>query len=408
MNDFRVPTFIVAGASGNLGRQLVPSLSAAGARLLLVGRDSDKLRQMFPQHDVAIYADIASAAGQYEDLIFLAATNTGSDAPYEQFEKTNVTLALAARDLAAAGGVKRFTYFSSVHALDDANRSFYARSKRAAEELLRDRAGIVTKIVYIPAILGETYSGKLAVLNGMPAFVGKLLLPMLKALKPTVNLDAISKELLTNSGFQSNQSVILATDQGTNFAYTFLKRCMDLAGAAAIVLLLWWLMIIMWIIVKLQSPGPGIFRQRRIGLNGQEFTCYKFRTMHLSAPNVATHEAPASVVTPLGSILRRTKIDELPQVFNIFANEMSFVGPRPCLPTQTELIDERRNRAVLSLKPGITGLAQVNDIDMSDPITLAACDERYVKLRSIIFDLKLMLMTVSGKGMNDKIGKAAK
>ncbi|MDV3253800.1 sugar transferase [Devosia sp. BK] len=408
MNESHAPSFIVAGASGNLGRQLVPLLSASGARMLLVGRDKNKLREIFPHHEVAIYADIPWAAGQYEDLIFLATTNSDSDASYEQFERTNVALALEARNLAAAGGVKRFTYFSSVHALEHANQSHYARSKRAAEEALNNSPGIVTKIIYIPALLGKTYSGSLAVLNRTPTFLAKLLLPTLKALKPTVNVTAVSKELLTNSAFQSNQSVILATDQDTNLAYTFLKRCMDLLGAAAIVLLLWWLMIIVWIVIKVQSPGPGIFRQRRIGLNGKEFTCYKFRTMHLSAPNVATHEAPSSAVTPFGKILRRTKIDELPQVFNIFVNEMSFVGPRPCLPTQTELIEERRKRAVLTLKPGITGLAQVNDIDMSDPVRLAVCDERYLKLRSIIFDLKLMLMTVAGKGMNDKIGKAAK
>ena len=125
--------------------------------------------------------------------------------------------------------------------------------------------------------------------------------------------------------------------------------------------------------------------------------------MYVSAPNVATHEAPASAITPLGKFLRKTKIDELPQVFNILANQMSFVGPRPCLPTQTDLIAERQSRNILSLKPGITGLAQVNNVDMSNPEQLAKWDERYLKLRSILLDIQLIAETALGRGSGDKI-----
>jgi lipopolysaccharide/colanic/teichoic acid biosynthesis glycosyltransferase len=102
--------------------------------------------------------------------------------------------------------------------------------------------------------------------------------------------------------------------------------------------------------------------------------------------------------------MRSSKLDELPQVWNIIRNEISLVGPRPCLPIQTQLIDERRERGVLAVKPGITGLAQVNGIDMSDPARLAKCDARYVRLQSLLLDIRLIISTALGRGNGDRVG----
>ena len=103
----------------------------------------------------------------------------------------------------------------------------------------------------------------------------------------------------------------------------------------------------------------------------------------------------------------KTKIDELPQVLNIFKNEMSLIGPRPCLPVQEELIQARQALGVLSVKPGISGLAQINNIDMSDPELLARWDAKYIHLRSLLLDLKIFIATVLGRGQGDKVSVAA-
>ncbi|MDG4854519.1 MULTISPECIES: sugar transferase [unclassified Mesorhizobium] len=145
--------------------------------------------------------------------------------------------------------------------------------------------------------------------------------------------------------------------------------------------------------VRATSPGPAIFSQPRVGRSGAVFACHKLRTMHRNTPSLPTHEAPAGSVTAVGRVLRSTKIDELPQLWNVLKGEMSLVGPRPCLPTQTELIGHRRRLGVLSALPGITGLAQIKGIDMSDPKLCAEIDAAYLKAASIGLDLRILLGT---------------
>jgi len=162
---------------------------------------------------------------------------------------------------------------------------------------------------------------------------------------------------------------------------------------------------ILAILIRRESEGPAFFSQDRVGLNGRLFRCHKLRTMTVNAPNVPTHHASSTHITKLGALLRRTKLDELPQLWNIVRGEMSFVGPRPCLPSQAQLIEERQQRGVLRILPGITGLAQVNDIDMSDPVRLANKDAEYLATRSFFGDLNLIYRTVFQRaGAGDRVG----
>lgn len=146
-----------------------------------------------------------------------------------------------------------------------------------------------------------------------------------------------------------------------------------------------------------------LFHQVRVGRNQQHFVLVKFRTMRVGTASVATHLASTAAITPFGHFLRRTKLDELPQLWNVLKGEMSLVGPRPCLPTQTELIDEREKRQVFKLRPGITGLAQINNIDMSTPELLAETDAKMLQNLSLLNYFSYISQTLLGKGQGDKI-----
>jgi len=157
----------------------------------------------------------------------------------------------------------------------------------------------------------------------------------------------------------------------------------------------------------LLDTGSPLFRQMRVGRNKKPFPLVKFRTMKPDTMHVATHLADASAVTAFGKFLRQTKLDELPQLWNVLKGEMSLVGPRPCLLNQQELIDARERLGVFAARPGITGLAQVNEIDMSTPQLLAETDARMLSSLCIKDYFRYILITVAGKGSGDRIGNKA-
>jgi lipopolysaccharide/colanic/teichoic acid biosynthesis glycosyltransferase len=156
-------------------------------------------------------------------------------------------------------------------------------------------------------------------------------------------------------------------------------------------------------VIGLFDTGSPIFRQERVGRHKKPFTLVKFRTMRKDTASVASHLASADAITSFGRFLRRTKLDELPQLWNVLKGEMSLVGPRPCLFNQQELITEREQRGVLNARPGITGLAQVNDIDMSTPKLLAETDQIMLQNLTVGAYFKYIFMTVAGKGAGDRV-----
>jgi O-antigen biosynthesis protein WbqP len=172
------------------------------------------------------------------------------------------------------------------------------------------------------------------------------------------------------------------------------NRAQDLALAIPLALVACPLIVAAALWVKTSSPGPAFFAQQRVGRNEKPFNCLKLRTMYVGTKSLPTHEVGEAAVTSAGRTLRRLKIDELPQLWNVLRGEMSLVGPRPCLPSQQELIERRRERGVYSLRPGITGLAQVEGIDMSDPEKLAARDAAYLRSRTFWMDLRIIVKTV--------------
>ncbi len=170
-------------------------------------------------------------------------------------------------------------------------------------------------------------------------------------------------------------------------------------------LVILFLILIVLIIIGYFDTGSPIFRQERVGKGIKPFRLMKFRSMYVNAPSVATHLASASSITPFGSFLRKSKLDELPQLWNVFFGDMSLVGPRPNLFNQEELIHERDSRGVYSVRPGITGLAQINKIDMSTPQLLAETDAKMIDHLNVWYYFKYIFLTVFGKGFGDRVRK---
>ncbi|MEQ3549116.1 sugar transferase [Pseudonocardia nematodicida] len=189
-------------------------------------------------------------------------------------------------------------------------------------------------------------------------------------------------------------------------------RAIDLLGAATGLLLLGIPMLVVAGLVRLTSPGPALFRQRRVGRDGRLFTLYKFRTMRADADDSALRRLiegeltgrPTQVggsyklhgddrITPVGRWLRSSSVDELPQLINVLCGRMSLVGPRPCLPWEAEMFPSRY-RARFSVRPGITGLWQVSGRSTLGTLDMLALDVRYVQDRSVARDLSILAMTV--------------
>jgi O-antigen biosynthesis protein WbqP len=156
-------------------------------------------------------------------------------------------------------------------------------------------------------------------------------------------------------------------------------------------------------LIGLLDTGSPIFIQERVGRNKTPFALVKFRTMSLDTASVASHLASNSFITPLGGFLRKTKLDELPQLWNVLKGDMGLVGPRPNLFNQEELIKERELLNIYNVRPGITGLSQISNIDMSTPKLLAATDSKMIDNLTIISYFEYIIKTVLGKGYGDRV-----
>jgi O-antigen biosynthesis protein WbqP len=176
-----------------------------------------------------------------------------------------------------------------------------------------------------------------------------------------------------------------------------LKRLNDVVLSALGILCLGWLLILLSIVIKLDSPGPVLFKQKRVGMNKSHFYILKFRTMRIDTPkDMPTHllANPQQYITRIGRFLRKTSLDELPQLFNILVGHMAVVGPRPALWNQFDLIAERDKYGANDVRPGLTGWAQINGRDELEIEEKARYDGEYVQNLSFTFDLKCFLATI--------------
>jgi O-antigen biosynthesis protein WbqP len=175
-----------------------------------------------------------------------------------------------------------------------------------------------------------------------------------------------------------------------------LKRTFDFTMALTAILFLSLPMLIIALLVRLSSPGPILYWSDRVGRNNLIFKMPKFRTMRIDTPAVATHllEDPDRWLTPIGKFLRKSSLDELPQLYSIITGEMSFVGPRPALFNQDDLIELRTRKGIHRLTPGLTGWAQINGRDELPIPVKVEFDDYYLKNRSFLFDIKIIILTL--------------
>lgn len=176
-----------------------------------------------------------------------------------------------------------------------------------------------------------------------------------------------------------------------------MKRLLDIVLSLMGIVVLAIPMLIVAVVIKVDDPGPALFRQKRVGKDKKLFQLYKFRSMKVSTPDVPTHllDNPQQYISKVGSFIRKTSIDELPQLFNILRGDMSIIGPRPALWSQTDLIEERDRYGANSVRPGLSGWAQINGRDELPIDVKARLDVEYVQRMSFAFDVKCFIGTIT-------------
>lgn len=201
-----------------------------------------------------------------------------------------------------------------------------------------------------------------------------------------------------NIGYVHEESIMVSEIRRSRIGYRAVKRAFDIAASFTALLLLAVPMLIIAAVIAIDSPGKPVFSQNRVGRGGKLFRIYKFRTMVTTAPNempTCMLDQPYSYITRVGEFLRKTSLDELPQLFNVLRGDMSIVGPRPLIAVESEIHDLRKQQGVYDVRPGVTGWAQVNGRDNLTTEEKVRYDAEYVEKRSIAFDIKVLWQTVA-------------
>lgn len=187
----------------------------------------------------------------------------------------------------------------------------------------------------------------------------------------------------------------------------YVKRALDIFFSLILIIFSFPVMIIIGAVIRIDSSGHAIFKQKRMGRNGKIFVCYKFRTMYVNAPNsVPAKDFPDSqkYVTRIGSFLRRSSLDELPQLFNVLFGDMSIVGPRPLICEEEEIHRARKTEGIYVLRPGLTGLAQIKGRNLLCDSEKIENDKLYLDTVRMRLDIKIVFMTlgcvIAGEGVN--------
>jgi lipopolysaccharide/colanic/teichoic acid biosynthesis glycosyltransferase len=389
-------TILLTGSKSDIGIYLIKFLVQNNFKIIVFEEDHDIILEMVPSSLISKTSNINNLNISVDIIINIFTENhdTLQKEIFKFIGKNSVDKVINVTE--NINTYRKYKYISDLHL-----------SQKKLQKLEND---ILTKINIHNVFFNKTYknftTNKLNISEKIINYTTKLVFSIVSNFQPIVGFDIVISRI---------HSIILNDVLKVNtYAYDvknkrlllkIFKKFIDFSFVLIVSLLFWWLMVLIWAIVKISSKGPGIFIQKRVGKNGIIFNCYKFRTMKLGTENTDTHKINKKSLTTIGSFLRSSKLDELPQIFNIIKGELSLVGPRPGLPSQNELYNERKLRNIYSVLPGITGLSQVNNIDMSKPKKLAECDCLYVSMQSISQEISILLKTIIGNGQGDKINK---
>ncbi len=405
----RGQTIVVAGATGVVGTQLVKELSIdESAEIRLLSRSPKQAMLKAPATAKAFGYDEIDQAVAGADVVFhLAARNNDQPGSASDFERDNCELTERIASAAKRANVRLFVFATTTKALAPTMQDPYGYSKAVAETRLAALAdeSFGVHFVRLAPVYGPGSRGKVKLLLRVPPSFRRPIAAALRSAIAIVSVERAAEGLLSVAADDEPlEELCLSDPLGKVSLYRLFVGLVNAGFVLAVPTVLLVPTVVSAAAVATTSKGGVFFKQGRVGTNQQVFECLKFRTMRTGTPIRGTHEVSGSYVTKVGAMLRRFKLDELPQVVNILRREVNVVGPRPCLPNQTELVAERERYGVFRVRPGITGFAQVAGVDMSEPRRLAIYDHRYAAFRSIVWDLLIAMRTVRGGGFGDPIG----
>lgn len=396
---------LISGATGHIGGVL---MNKCPDELVIKALSHSEVPTSTVPVFLAKYQTLIKSLKGQDVVLHLAARNNDQSGSEDEFLADNCTLTVNLYGAAVSAGVKRFIYVTTTHALWPERTGFYVKSKKNAEQELQKISDPRCELVLLrlPAVWGPGSKGRLRILIKCPTIFRPLLHQSLRSLIPIVGIERVISTIVHLITAEKVQVETLPSDPLSKFSpYSIFSFFLNASFVLTVASALLPALLLVAICVRFSSPGPAFFVQERVGHKGEVFRCVKFRTMLNGTVSRASHEVSMCQVTRLGRILRKTKFDELPQAWNVLTGEMLLIGPRPGLQSQLHLTEVRAVLNVFDNKPGITGLGQIQKIDMSTPEQLALEDYRYIQTRSIFGDIKIILATVLGAGVGDAANK---
>lgn len=398
---------VITGAGGVVGRQLLTHANSLGYQLRVLSRSPDAIQDSLPDGVKAhSYDDLDSAISGATAVVHLAARNNDQGGDEADFIRDNVDLSLTLATKAKQLGVPKFVFATTTKALTDKG-GHYGKSKAIAERRLAEIADqrFRVSLARLCPVYGEGTRGKIRSLQTLPLGLGRVALWLVRSLVPIVSTQRVAAGITDIiQAADPLEETCLSDPVGTFSVYGLFTAILNFTFVICVPTILGLPCLISGIAVAMTSKGGVFFIQERVGKKQKPFKLCKFRTMFTGTPNAGTHEVGKSYVTKVGHFLRKTKIDEFPQFWNILKRQLNLIGPRPCLEKQTELVQQRQRYGVFDLLPGITGFGQVAGVDMSEPLRLAIHDHRYAAFRGILLDFKIALKTAMGGGFGDPVG----